>query len=553
MRHHFNINTDNKLSHKEAWTRKTELIIALISVIFSISILLLYKGGVKVAENSDPVVFVQAIIFAFPFICIARLVYVRVSQPMAWFSWVSPIIDIAILSSIIYVFSWQYEAVAASYKAPTFSFYFVMIALHSMRFNPKQTLLSGVVAALFWAVMIASFKAGGAETTHSYTEFITSSKLLIGAEIERIIALLTFAGFLAIGAKRANRLMVREKKMEIEVAQINHQASLAKVQLEETKKTSQMKSDFLDTMSHEMRTPMNGVLGMIQVLEQTTLTEKQRYMLRVMDKSSEAMLKIIQDILDFATLNGNDINLRSDPFNLRDSVASGLKIAQQEAQDKGLDFFVQIDPTLPDVIMGDDHYFALIIEKLTSNAVKFTERGYIRLHIEDKYTNGKDIEQGGLIGITIHDTGIGMSETSQAAIFNAFSQADTSKSRAYGGMGIGLALVQKIMQALGAELKLMSTLGKGTCISFDLRWATPKIKDTLQSEAELKTVRRQSFEQDKIDPLSTKDNKRPLEAEQNHAPERDHFSDLTDILHELDKTGAIGTRDPSKIYPKKIA
>ncbi len=473
MRQYFNIDPNGALPHKDVWRHNTELMIATISVMFSIAILLLYKGGVEISSSSKPVIFVQSLIFTFPVICLVRLGYVKSQNPAPWFGWASPTIDIIILSIIIYAFSWQYGEIAASYKAPTFSFYFVMIALHSMRFNPRQTILCGITAALSWGIIIASFKMGGAETTHSYSEFITSSKLLLGAEVERMIALLTFAGFLAIGALRADRLMAYEKEMEMQVTEINHQASLARVQLEEAKKTSQIKSDFLDTMSHEMRTPMNGVMGMIQVLEQTELTDKQRYMLSVMDKSSEAMLKIIQDILDFATLNGNHVTLKSEPFTLKTMVEDAVKIPLKDAQAKGLEFFIQIDPHCPEIIYGDDHYTALIIEKLSSNAVKFTNHGYIRLHIEDK-TSAVDIKQGrSTIGITLQDTGIGMSEADRVAIFQAFSQADTSKTRAYGGMGIGLSLVQKLMQAMDTTLKLTSTLGKGTSFSFDMTWSAP--------------------------------------------------------------------------------
>jgi len=112
MRQYFDINPHGTMPHKELWLRKTELIIALVSVIFSISIALLYKGGVKVAEASRHAAIVQAVIFIFPFICIARLIYVRMSKPVSWFGWLSPAIDIAVISSIIYVFSLQYGTAA---------------------------------------------------------------------------------------------------------------------------------------------------------------------------------------------------------------------------------------------------------------------------------------------------------------------------------------------------------------------------------------------------------------------------------------------------------
>jgi len=434
-----------------------------------------------------------------------------------------------------------------------------------MRFKPKQTLFCGLIATLSWGAMIASFKLGGAEITHSYAEFITSSKLLLGAEIERMIALLTFSGFLAIGARRARRLMSYEKEMEIEVAQINHQANISQVQLEEMQKTSKMKSDFLDTMSHEMRTPMNGVMGMIQVLDQTDLSEKQRYMLNVMEQSSEAMLKIIQDILDFATLNGDDIALRSEPFNIRETLTETLAESKQQAQDKGLDFFIQIDPTVPNKIYGDPYYFALIIDKLTANAVKFTQKGYIRIHLEDKRTEDMPA-QIGHIYLTIQDTGIGMSDDDKAAIFQAFSQADTSKSRAYGGMGIGLSLVQKLIHAMGSDVHLTSTLGKGTEIGFDFKWTEPETHSNLPDHQADKSKPSHEATATEAAPVTAPAASSMTAAAIESTPppvdltpaddtelDIDDFSDLSDILHEITKDEAAPQADIDAGEHKKSA
>lgn len=580
MRHYFNIDPQGSLSREERWVRNTELMIAIISVVFSFAILMLYKGGVNISESSRHAYIVQSVILAFPFLCLARLIYVRFRKPSPWFEWISPAVDILILSSIIYVFSLQYSNIAASFSAPTYAFYFVMIALHSMRFKPKQTLFCGLIATLSWGVMIAHFKFGGAEITHSYGEFIASSKLLLGAEIERMIALLTFSGFLAIAAQRARRLMSYEKEMEIEVAKINHQANISQVQFDEMQKTSKMKSDFLDTMSHEMRTPMNGVIGMIQVLDQTELTEKQRYMLNVMEKSSEAMLKIIQDILDFATLNGDDIVIKSEPFNFREVLDETLAELKQAAENKGLGFFLQIDPRLPDDIYGDAHYFALIIEKLTANAVKFTQKGYIRIHLEDM-RDGSTPAKTGHMRVTIHDTGIGMSDNDKAAIFQAFSQADTSKSRAYGGMGIGLSLVQKLIHAIGSDIHFTSTLGKGTEIGFDLKWTAPETQPALSNSgddnsstplkpavdpkptvtsgppesppiAAMPILTAPSSTAKAAAPPKTVDTPLGRLDEKNPNLDGEDFSDISDILHELTRDDAAAQAQPH-MNPKKSA
>lgn len=567
MRHYFNIDPQGSLPREERWVRNTELMIALISVAFSFAILMLYKGSVDISESSSHAVHVQSVVFAFPFLCLARLAYVRFCKPSPWFGWASSASDILILSSIIYIFSQQYNNVAASFSAPTYAFYFVMIALHSMRFKPKQTLFCGLIATLSWGAMIASFKLGGAEITHSYAEFITSSKLLLGAEVERMIALLTFSGFLAIGAQRARRLMSYEKEMEIEVAQINHQANISQVQLEEMQKTSKMKSDFLDTMSHEMRTPMNGVIGMIQVLDQTDLSEKQRYMLNVMEQSSEAMLKIIQDILDFATLNGDDITLKSEPFNVREALTETLTESQQQAQNKGLEFFLQIDPSVPDKICGDPYYFALIVDKLTTNAVKFTQEGYIRIHLEDKRTENTPAKTGH-IRLTIHDTGIGMSDDDKAAIFQAFSQADTSKSRAYGGMGIGLSLVQKLIHAMGSDIHLISCLGKGTQIGFDFKWTEPETHSNLpdhQTDSLKPSHEPVAITTAAMPVTATAATTITATAAGQETPpmdlphsldtklDVDDFSDLSDILHEITKDEAFSKPDIETADHKKSA
>lgn len=217
------------------------------------------------------------------------------------------------------------------------------------------------------------------------------------------------------------------------------------------------KSAFLATMSHEIRTPMNGVLGMANLLRRTPLDRRQKDYLDKIKASGEHLLNIINDILDFSKIEAGKIHLATEDFLLADLVRDSWCLIGERAKDKGLEQKTLCNQ--PDLILrGDKTRIEQALVNYLGNAVKFTERGTITLscRIEEESATGY------LIRFEVTDTGIGMTEEQQGRVFNAFEQADSSTSRKYQGTGLGLAITRRIVQMMGGNTGVSSTLGQGS-------------------------------------------------------------------------------------------
>ncbi|WP_306642958.1 response regulator [Sanyastnella coralliicola] len=229
-------------------------------------------------------------------------------------------------------------------------------------------------------------------------------------------------------------------------------------------KVSQIKSDFLANMSHEVRTPMNGILGMADLLENTKLDKDQRDYVQTIRNSSENLLVIINDILDYSKIESGKMELEQENFDLHHAIEEVVDLLRPTAYEKRLELMMYFEPEVPNIIRGDVTRLKQVLINLLNNAIKFTDKGEILLRVEH-VTTEHDFMQ---IQFSVKDTGIGIDPENINHLFQSFTQADTSTTRQYGGTGLGLAICKRIVQLMGGRIWVNSSPGKGSTFFFTI-------------------------------------------------------------------------------------
>jgi signal transduction histidine kinase/DNA-binding response OmpR family regulator len=263
---------------------------------------------------------------------------------------------------------------------------------------------------------------------------------------------------------RTDITAIREQQAQLEAARKAAEAA------------NRAKSAFLANMSHEIRTPMNGVVGMAELLCDTALSEEQRLFAETIRSSGEALLVIINDILDYSKIEAERLTLRPEPFDLERTIHEVTMLLQPRAREKGIDLMIDFDMFLPTRFVGDPGRLRQVLTNLIGNAVKFTEKG----HVLTRVVGVDDADGNQTLHVTVEDTGIGIAPEYLDHIFGEFNQVEDERNRKFEGTGLGLAITQRLIEHMGGAVWVDSDLGQGS--SFGFRVTLPVAEDAAPAQ-----------------------------------------------------------------------
>lgn len=324
---------------------------------------------------------------------------------------------------------------------------------------------SGARAAAVWALIVTGLLTAihwSGALVYIEPEYISRGKEVLFGQIFMVGLVLGFAIASFRNTQRYIATIRTHEELAREKARVvrQHAAELS-VTNRQAMQALSIKTNFLTNISHEVRTPLNGVLGMTRVLLDTPLTAEQRHMVSTIDKSGKSLLTMINDILDFSKLEAGEVRTESVPFDLREAVEDALDLFSAPSFERKVDLAYIMDPNVPEKVLGDVTRFRQILMNLVSNGIKFTDGGevVVRLSMQDE-----------LVHVLVKDTGIGITDSDQLKLFGTFTQVDASTTRKFGGTGLGLVISKRLTELLGGRMWVESQPGKGTTFHFTCRF-----------------------------------------------------------------------------------
>ncbi|HKH48248.1 MAG TPA: response regulator [Thermoanaerobaculia bacterium] len=319
----------------------------------------------------------------------------------------------------------------------------------------------------FPASQLPLVRAALGEASSGVEQFLRNPRVPEGVFVSLTGAPLRDAEGALLGGIVVLRDITEHKKAEAERRRIAEELQIAK---EAAEAASRDKSDFLARMSHEIRTPMNGVIGMLDILLRTDLSDRQRDLAGIARASAETLLRVLNDILDFSRIEADRLELERVAFSLREMVGDVMKALGPLGHEKGLELAHHVAPGVPDVWLGDPGRLRQVLVNLVGNAIKFTGSGEIVVRVVPETgdtADGNGDEE--ILHFAVTDTGIGIPAEKLGTIFAAFSQADTSTTRRFGGTGLGLAIAARLVELMAGRIWVESEVGRGSTFHFTVR------------------------------------------------------------------------------------